>query len=209
MLTNKAQLLSALEVILPSDAKVADMLAAWRGADARYWNGALSPCWMTANIAKYGSSTGTWSPCSRTINLIPSLWNHDDELSTVAQVLVHETCHQAQTEFYRDLDSASGPSSWFDRSHRCPSWSRACEDVIQAEGMDVFVPVWHRSTGNRWHPWVPDSSDWMKWRKVQPDDTFDGRRLLSKDDAMRFEGNKTLSFSELCDSYCSNAQASL
>lgn len=197
--SHKKQLLFALKAILPSDAKVAGMLAAWCGADARYWNSALSPCWLTANIEKYGRFRGAWSPDSRTINLIPSLWYLDDELSTVAQVLVHETCHQAQTELYLHLDSASGPASWFDRSHRCPSWSRACEDVIQAEGMDVFVPVWHRSTGNKWHPWVPDSPDWMKWRRVKPDETFDGRRLLSKKAAMSFHGNTELSFSQLCD----------
>ena len=114
--------------------------------------------------------------------------------------MVHEACHQAQNQLYRHLDTAKGPrGKWTDLSHRCPSWSRACEDVIQAEGMNLFVPVWHRSTGNIWNPWVPDSSDWMTWRKVEPSDTFDGRRLASFDYSKSF-GPHGLTLTQLIES---------
>lgn len=205
----KKHQIEALQAILPDSAEVADMLKAWRGADAKYWKGNLTPCWLTANIEPYGSCIGTWSPSTRTLNLIPTLWRDkegkrrtpDDPLDGVAAVLVHEACHQAQGQFYRHLDGAKGPrGKWFDFSHRCPSWSRACEDVIQAEEMDLFVPVWHRSTGNQWFPWVPASTDWMEWRKVEPDDTFDGRRLASFSEAMHFHHKLGLSLSDLVES---------
>ena len=203
----KQHQIEALQAILPASAEVADMLRAWRGADARYWNGSLTPCWLTANIEAYGACIGSWNPATRTINLIPSLWQNEfgirrvDALTEVTGVMVHEACHQAQSQLYRHLDAAKGPRcKWFDTSHRCPSWSRACEDVIQAEDLSIFVPVWHRSTGNIWNPWIPDSTDWMTWRKVEPSDTFDGRRLLSKTAAREFMGNTRLTLTQLIES---------
>lgn len=216
----KTHQIEALQAILPPSAEVADMLRAWRGADARYWNGSLTPCWLTANIEAYGACIGSWNPETRTINLIPALWdawtdtfdNHglptkirarrlsDDPHSGVCHVITHEACHQAQSQLYRHLDAAKGPrGKWFDTSHRCPSWSRACEDVIQREELDLFVPVWHRSTGNTWNPWVPDSADWMTWRKVDPSDTFDGRQLASFDRSKCF-GPSGLTLTQLIES---------
>ncbi|QNJ03728.1 hypothetical protein [Synechococcus sp. PROS-U-1] len=218
----KRQQMDALQQILPPSAEVASMLKCWAGADVRYWNSNLQPCWLTSNIAKYGKCIGTWTPDTRTLNLVPNLWFHyvdlghtdkdgnpiktkvrrpaDDPLHIVSAVVIHEMCHQAQSQFYRDLDAAKGPRGrWFDSSHRCPSWSRACEDVIQVDEMDLFVPVWHRSTGNIWNPWVPDSSDWMKWKQVEPDDTFDGRKLASFDQARAFHPKVDTSIQQLCE----------
>ena len=203
----KQHQIEALQAILTPSAEVADMLRAWRGADARYWNGNLTPCWLTANIEPYGHCIGSWNSGTRTLNLIPTLWQNNygirrlDALTEVTGVLVHEACHQAQDQFHRHLDTARGPrGKWTDHSHRCPSCSRACEDVIQAENLGIFVPVWHRSTGNIWHPWVPDSDDWMTWRKVNPDDTFDGRRLLPLFAARAFMGNTRLTLTQLIES---------
>ena len=195
----KAHQLEILAAILPASAEVADMLRFWREADAAYWGSKLTPCWLTANIEKYGKALGTWAPATRTLNLVPMLWpgryidGIKGSLDLVRDVVVHETCHQAQGSFYRHLDAAKGPrGKWFDSSHRCPSWSRAVEDVIRVERMDVFCPVWHRSTGNVWHPWVPASEDWMVWEKADPAATFDGRRLLSFRDSKCFGPGKGL-----------------
>ena len=206
--TTKQLQVEALQAILPETAEVSDMLKAWRGADQRYWGGNLLPCWLTSNIEPYGHCIGTWNEGTRTLNLIPSLWRDaegnrrppEDTLEMVAGVMVHEACHQAQRQIYADLDTATGPKTWTDTSHRCPSWSRACEDVIQAEGLPWFMPVWHRSTGNQWNPWVPASSDWMTWRKVEPDATFDGRKLIPMMAARCFLGKSTLTLSELIES---------
>jgi hypothetical protein len=65
--------------------------------------------------------------------------------------------------------------------------------------MNLFVPVWHRSTGNIWNPWVPDSPDWMTWRRVEPSDTFDGRRLASFDSSKSF-GPYGLTLTQLIES---------
>ena len=169
------------------------MLRAWRGADARYWDSSLTPCWLTANIEPYGACIGSWNQKTRTLNLVPMLWQANglagSPLQAIAAVLIHEACHQAQHQLHRALDGAHGPrGDWTDRSHRCPSWSRAVEDVIQAEGMNVFCPVWHRSTGNKWHPWVPVSDNWMKWERVEPSAQFNGRRLLNFGEARAFCG---------------------
>ena len=199
----KEHQIEALQAILPNSAEVADMLRAWRGADARYWKGNLKPCWLTANIEPYGACIGSWSPSTRTLNLIPTLWRRScsKSLTAVTGVMVHEACHQAQGQLYNHLDKAKGPrGKWTDFSHRCPSWSRACEDVLQGEEMPWFMPVWHRSTGNQWMPWVPDSADWMQWRRVEPDDTFDGRKLISKEAARSFMGNAQLTLSQLIES---------
>lgn len=171
--------LQALQMVLPESAEVADMLKAWRGADARYWGGRLRPCWLTAAIEPYGHLLGHHNGSTRTINLVPTLWEAGE--AAVWAVLVHEVCHQAQAELYRQLDrKAQGPRGrWTDLSHRCPSWARAVEDVVQAEGLDVFCPVWRRSTGNLWHPWVPVSEDWLLWEQADPEATVDGRKLLS------------------------------
>lgn len=191
MKNSKVQQLKALAAILPPGQQVAHMLETWQQADARYWAGKLQPCWLTAGIEAYGHCIGTWRPAARTINVIPALHAVPD---AAAGVTIHEMCHQAQTELYGHLDAAQGPRGrWTDTSHRCPSWSRAVEDVIQAEGMDVFCPVWHRSTGNQWHPWVPSSSDWTTWERVAPDATFDGRQLLSFESAKRFAPGRDLS----------------
>jgi hypothetical protein len=189
----KDQQLEALAAILPPTAEVADMLRAWRGADARYWGGCLTPCWLTANIEPYGACIGSWNTITRTLNLVPMLWRSGDlgseGLASVTGVVIHEACHQAQHQLYCHLDAAKGPRGrWTDHSHRCPSWSRAVEDVIQAEDMDVFCPVWHRSSGNQWHPWVPASDDWMTWERADPEAHFNGRRLLSFKGARSFMG---------------------
>jgi hypothetical protein len=181
---SKQRQVEALQSILPPTAEVADMLRVWCAADSRYWDGHLQPCWLTANIEKYGKAVGSFTPSTRTLNLVPQLWRSikgaDGVPAVVTGVIVHEACHQAQDQFYRHLDSARGPrGKWFDTSHRSPSWSRAVEDVIQQDGLDVFCPVWHRSSGNLWHPWVPASDDWMTWERVDPQATFDGRKLLS------------------------------
>lgn len=341
----KAEQMEALQAILPPSTRVAQMLEAWRGADQRYWNGSLTPCWLTANIEPYGHCIGSWNEATRTLNLVPALWpakaiakaefihcsdtssedrveqwrpilqrisqdnisinhwslscggrsalgldirllkvhkddvykysipypehgavcidlnwadntlervivaktamgpfngeagvpeewdrraksiardvrkflkqgdalpvleprlmaieEHNYGMEMVAGVIVHEACHQAQSQLYSELDDATGPKTWTDSSHRCPSWSRACEDVLQAEEMPWFMPVWHRSTGNQWNPWVPDSSDWMAWRKVEPDSTFDGRKLISMRGARSFMGNTKLTLDELIES---------
>lgn len=180
-------------MVLPESAEVADMLRAWRGADTRYWGGRLRPCWLTAAIEPYGKCLGSWSPGTRTLNLVPQLWtgpaNPDGLLRYVAGVVIHECCHQAQSQLHRHLDRAAGPRGrWTDHSHRCPSWARAVEDVVQAEGMDVFCPVWRRSTGNTWSPWVPASEDWMLWEQADPEARVDGRRLLSFSEARGFLG---------------------
>jgi hypothetical protein len=176
----KAAQLKALEMVLPESAEVADMLRAWRRADARYWGGQLKPCWLTAGIEPYGKCIGTWSPHTRTINLVPMLWHRPLAARWVADVVAHECCHQAQSQLYKHLDrEAKGPRGrWTDTSHRCPSWSRAVEDVIRADGLDVFCPVWRRSTGNLWHPWVPVTDDWLTWEQADPEATVDGRKLL-------------------------------
>jgi len=184
--------LQALQMVLPESAEVADMLKAWRGADARYWGGQLRPCWLTAAIEPYGHCIGSWHPCTRTLNLVPQLWQGptgaDGVPAWVTGVLVHECCHQAQGQLYRHLDrEATGPRGrWTDTSHRCPSWARAVEDVVQAEGLDVFCPVWRRSTGNLWHPWVPVSEDWLRWEQADPGARVDGRKLLSFEQARSF-----------------------
>lgn len=173
----KAAQLQAIQMVLPESAEVADMLRAWRAADTRYWGGQLKPCWLTAAIEPYGKRIGHWEPGARTLNLIPTLWA---DPRAVTCVMVHECCHQAQDQLYRQLDrAAKGPRGrWTDSSHRCPSWSRAVEDVIQTDGLDVFCPVWRRSTGNLWRPWVPVTEDWLTWEQADPDATVDGRRLL-------------------------------
>jgi len=200
----KADQLEALQAILPPTAEVADMLRAWRGADARYWGGNLTPCWLSANIEPYGHCIGSWSPSTRTLNLVPSLWATPAGLfgvpSAVAGVVVHEACHQAQVQLYRHLDAAKGPrGKWTDHSHRCPSWARAVEDVIQREAMDVFCPVWRRSTGNLWTPWVPASEDWLAWEKADPLARFDGRKLLGFGEARSFMGSG-ITLAELVES---------
>lgn len=187
----KEHQIEALQAILPPTAEVADMLRAWRGADARYWAGSLTPCWLTASIEKYGKAVGHWCAATRTLNLVPQLWRSEEGIDgvplVVTGVLIHEACHQAQSQLYRHLDAARGPRGrWFDASHRCPSWSRAVEDVIQRDRLDVFCPVWHRSSGNIWHPWVPASDDWMTWERADPEATYDGRRLLSFGEAKYF-----------------------
>jgi hypothetical protein len=190
----KAHQLEALQAILPPTSEVADMLRAWRGADARYWGSSLTPCWLSCGIEPYGKCIGSWAPHSRTLNLIPTLWQTPEGLwgvpSAVAGVLVHEACHQAQGQLYRYLDTeAKGPRGrWTDTSHRCPSWARAVEDVVQREGMGVLCPVWRRSTGNLWTPWVPASQDWLTWEQADPDATVDGRRLLTFGEARSFMG---------------------
>ena len=176
--------LQALQLVLPESAEVADMLRAWRAADARYWAGQLRPCWLTAGIEPYGKCLGSWTPGTRTLNLVPTLWA---DTRYVAGVMVHESCHQAQGQLYRHLDRAAGPRGrWTDHSHRCPSWSRAVEDVVKVEGLDVFCPVWRRSTGNEWSPWVPASEDWMRWEQADPEATVDGRKLLGFQAARAF-----------------------
>lgn len=189
----KAHQLEALAAILPPTAEVAQMLAGWRGADARYWGAQLTPCWLTSNIEPYGKCIGSWNSATRTLNVIPRLFSAGGPESALMKaamgVVIHEACHQAQGQLYRHLDQARGPRGrWTDSSHRCPSWSRAVEDVIQAEGLATFCPVWHRSTGNVWRPWVPASADWLTWKRVEPGDTFDGRRLLEMDEARAFMG---------------------
>ena len=169
------------------------MLRAWRGADTRYWQGNLTPCWLSANIEPYGKCIGSWNGATRTLNLTPSLWQGavgaGGVPSVVTGVVVHEACHQAQDQLYHHLDAAKGPrGKWTDSSHRCPSWARAVEDVIQREAMDVFCPVWRRSTGNQWSPWVPASEDWMTWEKADPLARFDGRKLLGFGEASTFMG---------------------
>lgn len=173
--------LQALQMVLPETAEVADMLRAWRSADARYWAGQLKPCWLTAAIEPYGHLIGSWRPHTRTLNLVPMLWAGAEAERWVAGVVIHECCHQAQGQLYRHLDrEAKGPRGrWTDFSHRCPSWSRAVEDVIQTDGLDVFCPAWRRSTGNQWFPWVPVSEDWLTWERADPEATVDGRKLLS------------------------------
>ena len=190
----KADQLEALQTILPPTAEVADMLRAWRGADARYWGGNLTPCWLSANIEPYGHCIGSWSPSTRTLNLVPTLWATPAGLfgvpSAVAGVVVHEACHQAQGQLYRHLDAAKGPrGKWTDHSHRCPSWARAVEDVIQREAMGVFCPVWRRSTGNLWTPLVPAAEDWLTSEKADPLAHFDGRKLLGFGEARSFMGS--------------------
>jgi hypothetical protein len=190
--------LQALQMVLPESAEVADMLKAWRGADARYWGGRLRPCWLTAAIEPYGKCLGSWSPGTRTLNLVPQLWHGpagpDGVPAWVTGVVVHECCHQAQGQLYGHLDrQARGPRGrWTDTSHRCPSWARAVEDVVQAEGLDVFCPVWRRSTGNLWHPWVPVSEDWLQWEQADPEATVDGRKLLSFERARSFTPSVSL-----------------
>lgn len=179
---SKAKQLAALAQVLPGDVAVGQMLEWWKEFDASVWGGRLRPCWLTSAIEPYGHCLGHYERNARTISLAPLLWERGSHAVRRA-IMVHEMAHQAQQELYRPLDAAKGPRSWTDTSHRCPSWSRAVEDWIQAEGLDVFCPVWHRSTGNAWHPWVPDSDDWMVWRKADPGERFDGRRLLSFVDA--------------------------
>ena len=65
--------------------------------------------------------------------------------------------------------------------------------------MNLFVPVWHRSTGNIWSPWIPASPDWMTWRKVSPSDTYQGRPLASFDRSKCF-GPSHLSITQLAES---------
>lgn len=183
---SKDHQLQAIAQILPEGVEVRQMLDWWAAADVRYWGGRLRPCWLTAGIEPYGKCIGSFSPSTRTINVIPSFWQRGAE-QVARGVLIHEACHQAQGELYRHLDAASGPRGrWTDTSHRCPSWTRAVEDVIQVDGLGVFCPIWRRSTGNEWFPWVPASADWMTWRRVDPDDTFDGRRLLGFREARSF-----------------------
>ncbi|CAK6700985.1 hypothetical protein [Synechococcus sp. CBW1107] len=185
----KAQQLEVLSEVLPPTSEVAAMLGWWREADARYWGGQLRPCWLVSGITPYGHCIGLWSPAARTITLHQSLWNAS---ATAGRgVLVHECCHQAQQELYRHLDTeAKGPGGkWTDTSHRCPSWSRAVEDVIQADGLEVFCPVWRRSTGNQWRPWIPTTTDWLTWEVTSPDKPFDGRRLLTLEESRSFEPN--------------------
>lgn len=182
--------LAALAEILPPTAEVALMLQCWRLADQRYWDGQLRPCWLTAGIEPYGKCLGSWDRSARTLNLVPTLFRRGDGGRAIVQgVVTHEACHQAQGQLYRHLDAAKGPrGKWFDTSHRCPSWSRVVEDVIRVEAMDVFCPVWHRSTNNRWDAWVPASEDWMQWKKADPNALFDGRRLLSFAECSSFLG---------------------
>jgi hypothetical protein len=185
----KADQLEALRAILPPTSEVARMLDLWTAADRRYWGAALTPCWLSSNIEPYGKAIGSWAPHSRTLNLVPMLFRsrRPQAESWIRGVLVHEACHQAQHQLYRHLDAAKGPrGKWTDKSHRCPSWSRACEDVIQKDGIGLFIPVWHRSSGNLWHPWVPASEDWMTWKRVKPSDTFEGRPLADFDEAKEF-----------------------
>jgi hypothetical protein len=183
----KTTQLEVLRGLLPAGSEVRQMLDAWAEIDQRYWGADLTPCWMTAGIEPYGKCIGSWSPHTRTLNLVPSLFRMKEPTAAVQGVLAHECCHQAQGQLYRHLDQAKGPKGrWTDSSHRCPSWSRAVEDVVQRDGIHVFCPVWHRSTGNCWRPWVPDSSDWMTWKRVEPDATFDGRPLLGFEGARSF-----------------------
>ena len=175
--------------LLPEGVEVRKMVDHWECLNNLYWGDQLQPVWLTSNIATYGKSLGCWRPKERLINVIPTVVG-DDSATRLSQVLGHEMCHQAQDELYRDLyGSAIGGQG--DESHRCVPWSRACFDVILADGLDVFVPVWRRSTGNRWFPWVPaidedGEPDWMTMEKVRPDSTFMGMRLLSMKDSMHF-----------------------
>jgi hypothetical protein len=185
--SSKATRLNVLREMIPATAEVAQMLDVWEEIDQRYWRGDLIPCWPSCNIEPYGKCIGSWTQGTRTLNLVPSLFRTNEATAVVWGVMAHECAHQAQGQLYRHLDQAKGPRGrWTDSSHRYPSWSRALEDVIQQDGLDVFCPVWHRSTGNTWRPWVPASADWMTWRMVSPDDTFDGRRLLTFEEARSF-----------------------
>jgi hypothetical protein len=174
--------MAVLTEILPDDTCTAEMLELWREIDAAYWGGRLRPLWMHAALTPYGHHLGRFSAHDRCIELVPGLWRGDASLRRA--VMLHEMAHQAQSELYHSLDAATGPrGQWTDLIHRCPSWSRAMEDWIQREQLNIFCPVWRRSTGNVWSPWVPDESSWMTWRQVEPDDTFDGRQLLDRDAA--------------------------
>jgi hypothetical protein len=190
----KGEQIEALRKILPPTCEVAQMLNVWIAADRRYWQGNLTPCWLSCGIEPYGKAIGSWCGGTRTLNLVPMLFHTADPTSWVRGVMIHEACHQAQSQLYRHLDQAKGPRGrWTDHSHRCPSWSRAVEDVIQVEGLPVFCPVWRRSTGNEWHPWVPAQEDWMVWKRVKAGDRFDGRRLLGFDESRSFMPHVSLS----------------
>ena len=181
--------LAVLETILPAEAEVVDLLKAWKEVDSRYFGGQLQPCWLQVGIEPYGKSLGHWVPWSRTIQLASLLWKGDPRL--VAGVLLHEVCHQAQSQLFQELDQARGPRGrWTDSSHRCPSWSRAVNTVTELDGLQVFCPVWHRSTGNQWFPWVPAEADWSRWERADSQATVDGKRLLSRKESRSFIGGK-------------------
>ena len=183
----KRRQVDALREILPPSTNVRTMLDVWIAIDQRYWGAALTPCWLSSNIEPYGKAIGSWAPQARTLNLVPQLFRGTDPTAPVRGVMAHEAAHQAQSQLYRHFDQAKGPRGrWFDTSHRCPSWSRALWDIICRDGTDAFAPVYHRSSGNQWHAWIPDSPDWSTWRKAKPDDTYQGRQLLSFDDVRHY-----------------------
>lgn len=188
-LTEKRTQLAVLETILPAEAEVVELLAAWEEVDSRYFGGQLQPCWIQVGIQPYGKSLGHWVPWSRTIQVALLLWGSENGQNLARRVLLHEVCHQAQSQLFQELDAAKGPRGrWTDRSHRCPSWSRAVNNVAEVARMDVFCPVWHRSTGNQWFPWVPAEADWSRWEKADPQARVDGKRLLSFDESRGFLG---------------------
>lgn len=184
--------LEVVKGILPAGSDIKRMVGLWEWANSNYWNRRLRPCWLTCNISKYGKAVASWSSADRTINIVPRAFQE----GVWASVLVHEMCHQAQTELYRHLDQRRLVGGTGDDSHRCPSWSRACWDVIYRElnlTTGGFVPCWRRSTGNRWFPWVPeaDPETWEiawedPWIRVEPDSTFLGKPLLDLGSASNF-----------------------
>jgi len=187
--TQKRTQLKTLQALLPQEAEVAELLRLWKVVEARYFGGRLRPCWLQVGIQPYGKSLGHWDPSSRTIQLASLLWKGDPRL--VAGVLLHEVCHQAQSELFRELDQARGPrGKWTDLSHRCPAWSRAVNTVMELDGLQLFCPVWHRSTGNHWFPWVPAEADWRRWERADPQATVDGKRLLSLQESRSFIGGE-------------------
>lgn len=188
----KVAQLEVLRAILPPGAEVAQLLKLWQEMDRCYFGAQLRPCWLQVGIEPYGHAIGSWCGATRTLNVVPQLWRRGTDLGglgLVRGVLLHEVCHQAQSQLFQELDQARGPrGKWTDLSHRCPSWSKAVDTVATAEGMDVFCPVWHRSTGNRWFPWVPAEADWSRWERADPQATVDGKRLLSFGESKAFMG---------------------
>lgn len=191
----KVAQLEVLRAILPPGAEVAQLLKLWQEMDRRYFGAQLRPCWLQVGIEPYGRAIGSWCAATRTLNVVPQLWRCGvrlkdlKDLKMVRGVLLHEVCHQAQSQLFRELDQARGPrGKWTDLSHRCPSWSRAVNTVADVAGMEVFCPVWHRSTGNQWFPWVPAEADWSRWELADPQATVDGKRLLSFGESRGFLG---------------------
>jgi hypothetical protein len=182
----KAAELAVLRGILPEGREVRLMLDTWAWADQRYWGGLLRPPWFTSGIEPYGRFLGSWHEPRRTLNVIPTLFKLNHAGPAAKGIVTHECCHQAQHQLYEHLNQAKGPKRWTDSSHRCPAWSRAVEDVVLTDGLGYFCPVWHRSTGNVWHPWVPASDDWMAWKKAKPDDLYQGRRLMGLEQSRGF-----------------------